>query len=108
MCPSRKTSLRKTEKITNRKNKLPQKFRATRYTHLHSQTKMVGTLSPNAVFSVLARLLVLPMLVIAVNSPNLADHHWRARRQQSVPTTLTETVACFVSTINNNGISINL
>ena len=64
---------------------------------LQSQTKIVGTLPPNTVLSLLAQLLVLPMLVIAVNSPNLAHHHWGggeggARRQQSVSTILTETV----------------
>ena len=43
--------------------------------NLQSQTKIVGTLPPNAVFSLLARLLVLPMLFIAVNSPNLVHQH---------------------------------
>ena len=37
--------------------------------------KIVGTLPLNAVFSLPACLFVLPMLVIAVNSPNLADQH---------------------------------
>ena len=58
---------------------------------MQSQTKIVGILPPNAVFSLLAPLLVLPMLIFAVNSPNLADIG-RARRQQSVPTILTESV----------------
>ena len=39
--------------------------------NVRSQTK----LPPNTVFSVLVRLLVLPMLVIAVNSPNFARQH---------------------------------
>ena len=43
--------------------------------NLQSQTKIVGTLPLNAVFSLPACLFVLPMLVIAVNSPNLADQH---------------------------------
>ena len=38
-----------------------------------SQTKIFGTLPPNAVFLLLARLLVLSMLFTAVNSPNLAQ-----------------------------------
>ena len=46
------------------------------YSNLQSQTKIVGTLPPNAVLSLLARLLVLPMLVIAVNSTNFAHQHW--------------------------------
>ena len=58
---------------------------------LQSQTKIVGTLPPNTVLSLLAQLLVLPMLFIAVNSPNLAHHHWGrgggARGQQSVSIT---------------------
>ena len=45
------------------------------YSNLQPQTKIVGTLPPNAVLSLLAGLLVLPMLVIAVNSPNLAHQH---------------------------------
>ena len=40
---------------------------------LQSQTKIFGTLPPNAVFLFLARLLVLSMLFTAVNSPNLAQ-----------------------------------
>ena len=59
---------------------------------LSSQTKIVGTLPPSAVCLLLARLLVLPMLLIAVNSPNLHTNIGRARRQLSVPTILTETV----------------
>ena len=47
---------------------------------LQSQTKIVGTLPPNAVFWLLARLLVLPMLLIAVNSPNLAHQHWEGKK----------------------------
>ena len=42
-------------------------------------------------FFTLAHLLVLPMLFITGNSPNLAHQHWEARRQQSVPTISTET-----------------
>ena len=45
-----------------------------------SQTKIVGTLPSDAVFSLLARLPVLPMLVIAVNSPNLHNNIGRARQ----------------------------
>ena len=47
---------------------------------LQSQTKIVGTLPPNTVFSLLACLLVLPMLSIAVNSPNLVHQHWEGEK----------------------------
>ena len=52
---------------------------------LQSQTKIVGTLPPNAVFWLLARLLVLPMLFIAVNSPNLAHQHWEGKKTAKCP-----------------------
>ena len=52
---------------------------------LQSQTKIVGTLPPNAVFWLLARLLVLPMLLIAVNSPNLAHQHWEGKKTAKCP-----------------------
>ena len=51
---------------------------------LQSQTKVVGILPPNAVllfyFLLLARPLVLQMLFIAVNSPNLAHQHWEGKK----------------------------
>ena len=46
-------------------------------------------------FLLLARLLVLPMLLIAVNSPNLHTNIGRARRQLSVPTILTRLYITF-------------
>ena len=52
---------------------------------------VVGKLPPSAVCLVLARLLLLPMFFIAVNSTNLAHQHW-ARRQLSVSTILAETM----------------
>ena len=59
-----------------------------------SQTKIVGTLSPNAVFFFL---LVLPLslskLFIAVQSPNLVHRHRGDKETQKCPTILTETVA---------------
>ena len=51
------------------------------YSNLQPQTKIVGTLPPNAVLSLLAGLLVLPMLIIAVNSPNLAHQHTNIGRR---------------------------
>ena len=49
--------------------------------YLQSQSKIVGTLPPNTVFFLLpARLLVLTMLFIAVNSPNLAHQHWDGKK----------------------------
>ena len=48
---------------------------------LQSQTKVVGILPPNAVFFLLlARPLVLQMLFIAVNPPNLAHQHWEGKK----------------------------
>ena len=56
-------------------------------------TKILGTFPPNAVCSVSARLLVLLMLFIAVNSPNLAHHLWEGKKKTAKrPTILTETV----------------
>ena len=49
--------------------------------HQQSQTEIVGTPPAKAVFCFLALLLVLPMLFIAVNSPNLADQQWEGGRQ---------------------------
>ena len=48
-------------------------------------TKILGTLPPNAMFSVFARLLVLPMLFITVNSPNLAHQHWDGKKTAKCP-----------------------
>ena len=45
-----------------------------------SQTKIVGTLPLNALFSLLSLLLVLQMLFIAVNSPILAHQHWEGKK----------------------------
>ena len=59
-----------------------------------SQRKIAGMLPPNTVFSVLAHLLILPMLFITIKSPNLAHQHWEGKKTAnlSVPTILTETV----------------
>ena len=49
--------------------------------NLQSQTKIVGTLPPNAVFSLLAHLLILSlMFFIAVNSTILAHQHWEGKK----------------------------
>ena len=50
-----------------------------------SQTRIVGTLPSSTVFSLLACLLVLPMLFIAVNSPNLAHQHWEGKKTAKCP-----------------------
>ena len=47
--------------------------------------KILGTLPPNAIFSLLAPVLVLPMLIIAVNSPNLAHQHWEGKKTAKCP-----------------------
>lgn len=53
---------------------------------VQSQTKIVGILAPSAVFfSLLARLLVLPKLVIAVNSPTLEGQEESKVSQQFGP-----------------------
>ena len=49
------------------------------------QTKVAGTPPPNTGFSLLACLLVLPMLFIAVNSPNLAHQHWEGKKTAKCP-----------------------
>ena len=54
-------------------------------TYMQSQTKIVGPLPPNTVSSLLAHLLVLPMLFITVNSPNLAHQHWEAKKTAKCP-----------------------
>ena len=69
------------------------RYEANSYTiwELQCQTKIAGILPPNAVFYFyvfvlffilipLAHLLVLSMLFIAVNSPNLAHQHWLGKR----------------------------
>ena len=52
---------------------------------LQPQTKTAQTLPPNAVFSLLAHLLVLPMLFVAVNSPNLVHEHWEGKMTVKCP-----------------------
>ena len=48
---------------------------------------------PTVFFLIVARLLILPMWFIVVNSPNLAHQHWEGERKQwSVPTILKETI----------------
>ena len=49
------------------------------------QSKIVGTLSSNAVFSLLPCLLVFPMLVVAVNLPNLPHIHWEGKKTVKCP-----------------------
>ena len=51
----------------------------------HSQTKIVGTLKPNAVFFLLVLPLSLSKLFIAVQSPNLVHQHWADRERQKCP-----------------------
>ena len=50
------------------------------YLEPQSPAKIVGTLPPNAVFQLLAHLLVLPILFITVNSPNLVYQHWEGKK----------------------------
>ena len=59
---------------------------------LQSQTKIAGTLQPNAVFFLLVLPSSLSKLFIAVRSPNFVHQHWGHKDTQSVPTILTETV----------------
>ena len=61
------------------------KYEANHYTiwELHCQTKIAGTLHPTRFFFfflLLARLLVLSILFIAVNSPNLEHQHWEGKK----------------------------
>ena len=42
--------------------------------------QLLGHFHPTLFFSLLARLLVLPMLVIAFSSPNLAHQHWEGKK----------------------------
>ena len=54
--------------------------------NLKSQTKIVGTLLPYAYFFLLlAGFPILPMLFIAVNSPNLAHRHWEGKKTATCP-----------------------
>ena len=54
---------------------------------IQSQTKIAGTLPPNSLFFffTLAHLLVLPMLFITGNSPNLAHQHWEGKKTAKCP-----------------------
>ena len=52
---------------------------------LQSQTKIVGTLKPNAVFFLLVLPSCLSKLFIAVQSPNLVHQHWGDRETQKCP-----------------------
>ena len=52
---------------------------------LQSQTETVRALPTNALFPLLVPLLVLPMLVITVNSPNLAHQHWEGKETAKCP-----------------------
>ena len=92
-----KGATEKLEKINERAIRFVFRDKHTKYEEplrqLQSQTKIVGTLPLNAVFfSLLARLLVLPMLFVAVNSPNLKRRHWEGKKTASVPIISTETV----------------
>ena len=55
---------------------------------LQSQTKIVGILPLNAVFFHLSYLLSLPMLFIAVHSPNLVHQHWKGQKTVKCPNNL--------------------
>ena len=50
-----------------------------------SQTKIVGTLKPNAVFSLLVLTSSLSKLFIAVRSPNLVHQHWGDKETPKCP-----------------------
>ena len=50
-----------------------------------SQTKIVGTLLPNAVFSLLLLTSSLSKLFIAVRSPNLVHQHWGDKETPKCP-----------------------
>ena len=50
-----------------------------------SQTKIVGTLRPNAIFFLLLLPLSLSKLFIAVQSPNLVHQHWGDKETQKCP-----------------------
>ena len=50
-----------------------------------SQTKIVGTLRPNAVFFLLVLPLSLSKLFITVQSPNLVYQHWTDKETQKCP-----------------------
>ena len=52
---------------------------------LQSQTKIVGTLRPNAVFFLLVLPLSLSKLFIAVQSPNLVHQHWGDKETRKCP-----------------------
>ena len=52
---------------------------------LQSQTKIVGTLRPNAGFFLLVPPLSLSKLFIAVQSPNLVHQHWGDKEAQKCP-----------------------
>ena len=52
---------------------------------LQSQTKIVGTLPLNAVFLLVARLLILPMLFTTVNALNLTHQNWEGEKTAKCP-----------------------
>ena len=60
-------------------------------------------------FLLLARLLVLPMLVIAVNSPNLAHQHWEGKETAKRPNNLDGDccITDFQAWMVTNGLKIN-
>ena len=55
--------------------------------NLQSQTKIVGILPLNSIFFLLnlSCLLSLPMLFIAVHSPNLVHQHWEGQKTVKFP-----------------------
>ena len=61
---------------------------------LQSQTKIVGTLKPNAVFFLLVLPFSLSNLFIAVQSPNLVHQHWGDRETQKCPNTFDWDCSC--------------
>ena len=60
----------------------PKKFHTD---DLQFQTKIVRRLPLSTVFSLLVRFLLLTMLLIAVNSPNLAHQHWEGKKTAKWP-----------------------
>ena len=70
-----------------------------------SQTKIVGTLRPKAVFFVLMLLLSLSKLFIAVQSPNLVHQHWGDKETQKCPNNFDWDCSCLV---NKNAYTMNI
>ena len=66
---------------------VPVMGKTDRKKNLQSQTKIVGILPLNSIFFLLnlSYLLSLPMLFIAVHSPNLVHQHWKGQKTVKCP-----------------------